>query len=95
MHLRHDNLRVRIGSTDINSKTMDTVAASVAQDGSLLRLIEVSRSPTVESAELEGIGRVNLRIIVDKDGELGQRTLALVRGCGHDDYRPTGKHALH
>ena len=80
--LAHDNLRVRIGSTEINSKTMDAAVADVDQDGRILRFMEVSRSQPVESTELEGIGLVNLRIIVDKDGEHGQRTLALVRDAG-------------
>ena len=80
--LAHDNLRVRIGSTEITSKTLDVLVANEQLDDKILRLIAVSRSNVVESTHLKDIGRVNLRIIVDNDGEHGQRTLALVRDAG-------------
>ena len=80
--LAHNNLRASVGSTAINSETLDAVVAETDQDGELQRFIRVSRSPTVESTEIEGVGRVNLRIIVDDDGEHGKKSLALVRDAG-------------
>ena len=80
--LAHDNLKVVVGSTEVSNKTLDDVVADLEVDDNLLRQIEASRSPVLESVEIEGIGRVNLRIIVDHDGEHGQRTLALARDAG-------------
>ena len=80
--LAQDNLKVTVGHTTVNSQTLNGIAAEIDESGGLLRFIEVSRSPIVESTDIEGIGRVNLRIIVDDDGGHGQKSLALVRDAG-------------
>ena len=58
--LAHDNLRVRIGGSDIDSDNLDNVAADM--DESVRNLIEVSRSEIKDHIDIKGIGRVNLRI---------------------------------
>ncbi len=45
-------------------------------------IIDVSKRPVSETAEIEGIGKVNLRIIVDSEGVNPQKRLSLVRDAG-------------
>ena len=78
--LANNNLRVRIGDSNIDHEGLDDVAANMDQNGR--RLIEVSRSEVADYTDIKGIGRVNLRIRVDEYGEHGQKTVALVRDAG-------------
>ena len=78
--LAHDNLRVRIGDSDIDSENLDNAAADM--DESVRNLIEVSRSEIKDHTDIKGIGRVNLRIQVDEYGESSRKTVALVRDAG-------------
>ena len=80
--IAHDNLRVKVDSTNIDSKSLDNIAASMNRAEESLRFIKVSRSPVRESTDIDGIGRVNLRLIVDSDGENGPKSIALVRDAG-------------
>ncbi len=76
----HDNLRVRIGSQTIDNGNLDAIATDM--DEKIRRLIHVSRSAPIDSMDIKGIGKVNLRISVDEDGEDSQKTVALVRDAG-------------
>ena len=78
--LAHDNLQVRIEDVAINSDSLDSVSVGMGQE--IENLIRVSRSEIKDHTDIQGIGRVNLRIIVDEWGGPGQKTLALVRDAG-------------
>ena len=78
--LANNNLSVRIGDSTIDLDSLGEAASGM--DQSVLRLIEVSRSGVLEHTNIQGIGRVNLRILVDEHGEHGQKTVALVRDAG-------------
>ena len=78
--LAHDNLQVRIEDVVINNDSLDSVSAGMGQE--VEDLIRVSRSDIKDHTDIDGIGRVNLRIIVDQWGEPGQKTIALVRDAG-------------
>ena len=78
--LAHDNLRVRIGDSNIDKASLDGVAASMDQN--VRNLIDVSKSEIKDHTDIEGIGRVNLRIHVDELAGSSQKTVALVRDAG-------------
>ena len=78
--LAHDNLQVRIEDIEVNNNSLDSVSAGMGQE--VESLIRVSRSDVKDHTDIDGIGRVNLRIIVDEWGGPGQKTLALVRDAG-------------
>ena len=79
--LANNNLRVCIGDSTIDLESLNETASGI-DDKSVLRLIKVSRSGVLEHTDIQGIGRVNLRIDVDEHGEHGQKTVALVRDAG-------------
>lgn len=81
--LANRNLSVRIGDYTVDQESLDEAASGIDdKDKSVLRLIKVSRSEVAERTDIQGIGQVNLRIIVDEHGEYGQKTVALVRDAG-------------
>ena len=78
--LANKNLSIRIGDSTVDQESLDEAASGM--DQSVFRLIKVSRSGVLEHTDIQGIGRVNLRIDVDEHGEHGQKTVALVRDAG-------------
>ena len=78
--LANKNLKVRIGDSTIDSDSLDKATADMEQN--VLKLIEVSKAEVTDHTDIPGIGRVNLRILVDEHGEYGQKTIALVRDAG-------------
>ena len=74
------NLKVRIDDETIDTTNIDQIAKDIGED--VYSMVAVSRSTTKETTEIEGIGQVNLRIIVDESGERSDKTVALVRGSG-------------
>ena len=79
--LIHRNLTVDLQGTTINHANVDALAQANS-DERLCNLVEVSRTETVSHTDIEGIGRVNLRIIVDREGRNHDKVLALVRDSG-------------
>ena len=78
--LARNNLRVRVEESIIAADSLDDVVADM--DFGLRKLIAVSRSEILAYTDIEGIGRVNLRIHVDSASERGEKTIALVRDAG-------------
>ena len=78
--LARNNLRVRIGESAIDADSLDDVVTDM--DDGLHKLIAVSRSKIRDHTDIEGIGRVNLRIHLDSDSDRGEKTIALVRDAG-------------
>ena len=74
------NLKVRIDDETIETTNIDQIAKDMGDD--VYSVVAVSRSAAKETAEIEGIGQVNLRIIIDDSGERSDKTVALVRGSG-------------
>lgn len=74
------NLKVRIDDETIDTTNIDQIAKDMGDD--VYSMVAVSRSTAKETTEIEGIGQVNLRIIVDQSGERSDKTVALVRGSG-------------
>ena len=79
--LVHRNLTVDLQGTTISHTNVDALAQAIS-DERLCNLVEVSRTETVSHTDIEGIGRVNLRIIVDREGRNHDKVLALVRDSG-------------
>ena len=78
--LAHKNLVIHLGGQIIDHRNLNELAAKYGDR--VKNLAEVSMSPIVESVEIEGVGKVNLRIIVDHEGVNRNKTVALVRDAG-------------
>ena len=76
----HDSLRVDVGSATISSETLDGWLES--QDAAVRERVDVSRSPVADSAFIEGIGKVNLRVKIHEDDANRSKTLIFVRDAG-------------
>ncbi len=74
------NLRVNIGDTTIDSNSIDAMLDGVDENVKALTL--VSRMSPLETTRIAGIGKVNLRLKVDRERISGNRTIALVRDSG-------------
>ncbi len=78
--VRHDNLRVGIGADTISADTLDRWLPEL--DDNLRERVEVSGSKVVDSASIEGIGEVNLRVRIREDGGNRSKTVIFVRDAG-------------
>ncbi len=77
----HKNLIVHLLDRTIDHNILDAVVDSVKDDKSR-DLVAVSKSEIASHTDIDGIGRVNLRIHVDKDNKNQGKALALVRDSG-------------
>ena len=73
-------MRVDVGSATISSETLDGWLES--QDAAIRERVDVSRSPVADSAFIEGIGKVNLRVKIREDDANRSKTLIFVRDAG-------------
>ena len=74
------NLRVRIDDQTIEAANLEQITDEMGED--VRSMIAVSKSLPKETTEIDGIGQVKLRIIVDENGERSDKNVALVRGSG-------------
>ena len=81
--LVHKNLVVHLLGQTIDHESLDTIVGRMSEEREEKRdLVAVSKSEIVSHTDIDGIGRVNLRIRVDKDNRNQGKTLALVRDSG-------------
>ena len=81
--LVHKSLSVRLLEQTIDNSSLDTIVEDMGENKDRVRdLVEVSKSTIVNHTDIEGIGRVNLRICVDKENGNQTKTLGLVRDSG-------------
>ena len=73
-------MRVAVGSATISSDTLDGWLES--QDAAVRERVEVSRSPVADTAFINGIGEVNLRVKIREDDANRSKTLVFVRDAG-------------
>ena len=78
--LIHKGLVVNVFGRRYDHANIETLATPANNDN-LQRLIEVSKSNVVSNTDIDGIGRVNLRILVDEEENRG-KLLAIVRDSG-------------
>ena len=79
--VRHGNLCVRIGDETVSADTLDRWLSELG-DASLEERAEVSRTPPAASAEIAGIGKVNLRVKIHEDDANRSKTIVFVRDAG-------------
>ena len=79
--VRHGNLRVRIGDETVSADTLDRWLSELG-DANLEERAEVSRTPPAASAEIAGIGKVNLRVKIHEDDANRSKTVVFVRDAG-------------
>ena len=80
--LAHKGLIVRIFGQTYDHANIDDLASRAEDDKKLRSLIEVSKSDVMSYTDIEGIGRVNLRILVEKEKDSREKVLAIVRDSG-------------
>ena len=80
--LAHKGLIVRIFGQIYDHTNIDNLASKVGDDKKLRSLIQVSKSDVMSHTDIEGIGRVNLRILVEKEEDNREKVLAIVRDSG-------------
>ena len=78
--LTQENLIVRLDGLTIDRRAVDELSKKMGDR--IQSLVEVSKAPIVASNFIEGIGTVNLRIMVDYEGLNPNKALAIVRDAG-------------
>ena len=79
--VRHGNLLVRIGDETVSADNLDRWLSDFG-DANLEARAEVSLMPPAASAEIAGIGKVNLRVKIHEDDSNRSKTLVFVRDAG-------------